>query len=157
MLTLQLVSKLVYKIQLNFLLVFISLVLIGCDTKMMESVRKVTYPPDFNYISQDEISGTMQQFAWYTQLLDNYLRDPARITEEQRQSAIDILRKMESLSLELGSEDLRSSHDLISENIDRFRYSIVEARNGLQQDPPNYYLAGSVSAYCLNCHLINKN
>ncbi len=129
----------------------------GCDTKMMESVRKVTYPPDFNYISEQKLTGTMQQFAWYTELLDNYLRDPAKIDEEQRQSAIEILRKMESLSLQLGSEDLRSTHDIISLNIDRFRNSIVEARIGLQQDPPNYYLAGSVSAYCLNCHEINKN
>ncbi|MDJ0833003.1 MAG: hypothetical protein QNJ69_05735 [Gammaproteobacteria bacterium] len=146
-----------YRKQLFLVLALIPLILSGCDSKMLETVRKVTYPPDFNYISEDKLSGTMQQFAWYTGLLDNYLRDPTEISEDQRQSAIDILRKMETLSLELGSEDLSSTHDIVSFNIDRFRTSIVEARVGLQQDPPNYYLAGSVSAYCLNCHEISKN
>ena len=154
---LQFMSKTVLNKQLYFILAFTSLVAIGCDTKLLETVRKVTYPPDFNYISRDKLSGTMQQFAWYTTLLDNSLRDTSKVTEDQRQSTIDILRKMENLSLQLGSEDLSSNHDIISFNIDQFRNSIIQARIGLQQEPPNYYLVGSVSAYCLNCHRISKN
>jgi DNA polymerase III alpha subunit (gram-positive type) len=114
----------------------------------------VTYPPDFNYISKAKITDTMQQFALYTTLLDNNLHDTASITEDQRQSAIDILRKMEKLSLQLGTETLTSNHNVISFNIDQFRQNIRDARLGLMENPPNYYKAGTVSAYCLNCHSI---
>jgi hypothetical protein len=98
----------------------------------------------------------MQQFALYTTLLDNNLRDPASITEDQRQSSIEILRKMEKLSLQLGTESLSSNHSVVSFNIDQFRQNIQDARQGLMQQPPNYYKAGTISAYCLNCHAIRK-
>ena len=130
--------------------------LIGCQGGPLETVRKVTYPPDFNYISKDKLQGTMQQFAWYSTLLDNTLRDNPSPSAEQRDSTISILKKMETLSLKLGTESLSSNHDLVSMNIDKFRNSIVDARKALNEDPPNYYLAGSVSAYCLNCHSLAR-
>ncbi len=98
----------------------------------------------------------MKQFAWYSALLDNSLKDTDSISEEQRQNAISILRKMENLSAKLGSEDLSSNHQIVSHNIDRFRRSIVDARIALEQMPPNYYLAGTVSGYCLSCHSQGK-
>lgn len=124
----------------------------GCQNGFLESVRKVTYPPDFNYISQEKLTDTMQSFAWYTTLLDNNLRDTSSVTRDQRLSAISILQKMEKLSHELGTESLSSNHNIISFNIDQFRQKITDARKGLQQEPPNYYLVGEVSGYCLNCH-----
>jgi hypothetical protein len=124
----------------------------GCQNGILENVRKVTYPPDFNYISEQKLTDTMQTFAWYTTLLDNNLRDTASVTRDQRLSAISILKKMEKLSLQLGTESLSSNHNIISFNIDQFREKITDARIGLQQEPPNYYLVGEVSGYCLNCH-----
>ncbi len=141
---------------LRLVLVLATLLLTACEGKVLENVRKVTYPPDFNYISRDKLTGIMHQFAWYTELLDRNLRDTANVTDDQRLSSIDILSKMEKLSLQLGSENLSSTHDIVSMNIDQFRNSIIQARTGLQQDPPNYYLAGSVSAFCLNCHQITR-
>jgi len=129
----------------------------SCANGVLETVRKVTYPPDFNYISDEKLTSTMQQFAWYTTLLDNSLQDIIPVPEEQRQNAVSILYKMENLSHELGEQNLSSNHNIVSFNIRQFRQNIVNARDGLQQDPPNYYLAGSVSAYCLNCHSMNKN
>lgn len=128
------------------------ILLSACQNGVLDTVRKVTYPPDFNYISSEDLHDTMQSFAWYTTLLDNSLRDTSNVTKEQRLSAIDILEKMEKLSHELGSASLSSNHNIVSLNIDLFRQRIVDARIGLQQQPPNYYLVGSVSAYCLNCH-----
>jgi len=141
------------KYSIFFILLFS---LIGCTNGILENVRKVTYPPDFNYISQQKLTGTMQQFAWYTTLLDKSLQDIIPVPEEQRQSAISVLQKMEILSHGLGKENLSSNHNIVSFNIDKFRQKIINARNGLQQDPPNYYLAGTVSAYCLNCHSLKK-
>jgi hypothetical protein len=133
-----------------------SIVLLSACSGFFEGVRSVTYPPDFNYISRQKLTDTMQQFALYTTLLDNNLRDTASVTEDQRQSSISILRKMETLSLKLGTETLSSNHDIVSFNIDQFRQNIQDARTGLMQNPPNYYRAGAVSAYCLNCHATSK-
>jgi hypothetical protein len=127
--------------------------LASCQNGPLETVRKVTYPPDFNYISQDKLKTTMQTFAWYTTLLDNTLRDSASVTGDQRLQAVRILEKMEKLSRDLGGENLTSNHAVVSNNIDRFRQSIIEARKGLLQEPPNYYLVGAVSGYCLDCHI----
>lgn len=145
--------------QKHTLLKLITITLIGllsACSGFFEGVRTVTYPPDFNYISQQKLADTMQQFALYTTLLDNNLKDTAAITEEQRLSSIEILRKMEVLSLKLGTEKLSSNHDIVSFNIDQFRQNIQDARTGLMQDPPNYYRAGAVSAYCLSCHTTSK-
>ena len=127
--------------------------LAACQNSPLETVRKVTYPPDFNYISQDKLKTTMQTFAWYTTLLDNTLRDSAQVSAEQRLQAVRILEKMEKLSRNLGSESLSSNHAVVSNNIDRFRQNIIEARKGLLQEPPNYYVVGAVSGYCLDCHI----
>ncbi|MBT3203137.1 MAG: hypothetical protein HOM14_21435 [Gammaproteobacteria bacterium] len=138
------------------LLLTTAFTVIGCANGVFETVRKVTYPPDFNYISSETLTDTMQQFAWYTTLLDNSLQDTIPVPNSQRLNAISILSKMEILSHSLGEENLSSNHNIVSFNIDQFRQNIINARDGLQQDPPNYYLAGSVSAYCLNCHSLGK-
>ena len=132
------------------------LLLSACQATL-EGVRQVTYPPDFNYISRDELSDTMQQFALYTTLLERGLQNAPQVSTEQRRSAIAILGKMEQLSLQLGTENLTSNHDMVSHNIDRFRQKIVDARLALQQQPPNYYKAGAVSAYCLSCHALGPD
>jgi len=142
---------------LKSVLIVTALALIsGCQNGVLENVRKVTYPPDFNYISEDKLTNTMQSFAWYTTLLDNSLRDTASVTREQRLSAIQILGKMETLSMKLGTESMTSNHAIVSFNIDAFRSSIIEARDGLKQSPPNYYLAGRLSGYCVNCHSLRQ-
>ena len=56
----------VFEKRLGLVLMLATLLLTGCDGKVLENVRKVTYPPEFNYISKDKITGIMQQFAWYT-------------------------------------------------------------------------------------------
>ena len=134
----------------------IPLILLSCSNGAMETIRKVTYPPDFNYISKSKIQDTMHQFAWYSTLLDNSLKGVDSVSEDQRENAISILRKMEKLSYNLGSEDLSSNHNVVSFNIDNFRRRIIDARVALQQTPPNYYLAGTVSGYCLSCHSQGK-
>lgn len=143
--------------QIIRLTLYSSIAFLCACSGFLEGVRSVTYPPEFNYISRQKLTDTMQQFALYSTLLDNNLKDPASVTEEQRQASISILRKMESLSLKLGTESLSSNHNIISFNIDQFRQNIQDARIGLSQEPPNYYRAGAVSAYCLNCHATSSN
>ena len=135
------------------ILLAVLLALGGCQNGALETVRKVTYPPDFNYISKEKLRTTMQTFAWYATLLDNNLRDIREVTTEQRLQAVRILEKMEKLTHELGNESLSSNHAVVSNNIGRFRQNIIDARKGLLVEPPNYYLVGAVSGYCLDCHI----
>jgi len=140
----------------GFSLLILTMLLLSCSNGMLETVRKVTYPPDFNYISTEKLVGTMHQFAWYSTMLENNFRDNPEVSEEQRQSSIMILKKMEQLSFELGTETLSSNHNIVSYNIDRFREKVREARIGLEQNPPNYYRVGSITAYCINCHALAR-
>ncbi len=131
------------------------LLLAGCSERALETVRQVTYPPDFNYVSTQKLQGTMSQFAWYTELLQKNL-DNTEITPEQRLQTVQILKKMEGLAAKLGSQSLSSNHRQVTENIDAFRRDIVEARNGLLQNPPDYNKARIVPSYCLRCHALGK-
>ncbi len=133
----------------------IAVVVTGCSERALETVRKVTYPPDFNYVSQKKLQGTMDQFAWYTQLLQKNLDNP-QITPEQRLQTVQILKKMDELAAELGSQSLRSNHRQVSENIDAFRRDIAAAREGVLQNPPDYNKARVVPAYCLRCHSLGR-
>lgn len=139
----------------QFLPILLTL-LVGCSSNVLENVRKVTYPPDFNYLSNEKIRGTMQKFAWYTEILDRSLQSHSPPNSQDIELAISILHKLENLSLQLGNKTLTSNHRLISDNIDQFRYSIVSARQALQTSPPNTYAAGKVSAHCLQCHRIGR-
>lgn len=137
------------------LLASAALLLAGCSERSLETVRKVTYPPDFNYVSQKKLRGTMDQFAWYTRLLQNTLDNP-EITPEQRVQTVQILKKMEQLAARLGSESLNSNHRQVTENIDDFRRDIVTARNAVLKDPPDYNKARVVPSYCLRCHALGR-
>ena len=142
-------------IQRHLLMLATILLLSGCSERTLETVRKVTYPPDFNYVSRQKLQGTMSQFAWYTELLQRNL-DNTEITPEQRLQTVQILKKMEELAADLGSQSLSSNHRQVTENIDAFRRDIIEARNGLLRNPPDYNKARIVPSYCLRCHALGK-
>ncbi len=131
------------------------LLLSACSERSLETVRKVTYPPDFNYVSKQKLQGTMDQFAWYTQLLQKNL-DTVEVTPQQRLQSVQILKKMEDLAWKLGSQSLSSNHRQVTANIDAFRRDIMEARTALMQEPPDYNKARVVPGYCLRCHALGR-
>jgi len=139
----------------RYLLLGTVIALAGCNERALETVRKVTYPPDFNYVSKKNLQGTMDQFAWYTELLQRNL-DNTEITPEQRLQTVQILNRMEDLAYRLGSQSLSSNHRQVTENIDAFRRDIIEARNGLLKNPPDYNKARIVPSYCLRCHALGR-
>ena len=133
----------------------IALSIPACSERGLETVRKVTYPPDFNYVSQQKLQGTMDQFAWYTQLLQKNL-DHSEITADQRLQTLRILKKMDELAAQLGSQSLKSNHRQVSQNIDAFRRDIIDARKEVLRSPPNYDKARQVPVYCLRCHSLGR-
>jgi len=139
----------------RLLLLGMMLVSAACSERSLETLRKATYPPDFNYVSQKKLRGTMAQFAWNTELLQRNLEN-AEVTPEQRLQAVQILGRMAELASRLGSQSVSSNHRQVTENIGAFRRDIIEARDALLKNPPSYGKARTVPGYCLRCHALGR-
>jgi hypothetical protein len=128
-----------------------SLVAFCACAEFAREVREHTYPRDFEYLSEGQIHSVMGQFALHVRRLDALLAEG----EERgvpRDHVVELLRAMEQLAQTLGSGEVRSNHPMLDEGIDGFRGRLGAARRAAERDPPNYYLAGTVSGACGYCH-----
>jgi len=122
--------------------------LLGCvDTA--KQVRQYTYPPDFRYITREELRSTMWQLAYHLRELNQLMRGPDT-PEQHRQEIIDQLRAMESAAARLGGWP--SNHPLVEMNLPSFRRDIRTAREAVERDPPDFLLAGAITGACVYCH-----
>jgi len=122
--------------------------LLGCvDTA--KQVRQYTYPPDFRYITREELRSTMWQLAYYQRELNQLMRGPDT-PAQHRQEIIDQLRAMESAAARLGGWP--SNHPLVEMNLPSFRRDIQTAREAVERDPPNFLLVSAITGACVYCH-----
>ncbi|MDH3689427.1 MAG: hypothetical protein OEU36_08095 [Gammaproteobacteria bacterium] len=117
------------------------------------AVRKVTYPPDFSYLSTKQVRTTMGAFASGVARLDMLLSESDDNFAQRREAIILQLKKMEKLSESLGAGYQKTNHLLIDEHIDEFRADVRGARLAAEQEPPSYYLAGRLTGSCTACHM----
>jgi hypothetical protein len=125
---------------------------LGCSNDFGASIRRHTYPPDFNYLSQDQIESTMGQFAQLVLRLNAIMEADPEVDEAERALVIDLLRQLEVQTRALGPGGWPSNHPLIGARVDSLRDDLQRARIAAERDPPNYFWAGSISAACTNCH-----
>ncbi len=128
-----------------------SVLLVSCGGAL-ETTRRHTYAPEFNYITDSQLQSAMWQLAAGTSSLDKLLATGVPVTLEERQSVIRILQNMETAAASLGPDGWPSNHPRIAQNIGRFREQLAGARRNVQLDPPSYYLAGTISGACHACH-----
>lgn len=121
----------------------------GCNPA---KIRRFTYPPDFKYLEHSQIESAMLKLARHVRSLDRILREPDPESTDQQTQVAKILRAMETTAAELDPGGQRSNHPLIDRNIKAFRQDIEMARRAAEHDPPNYFLAGTVSGACRYCH-----
>jgi hypothetical protein len=119
---------------------------------LAREVREYTYPQDFEYLDDAQIHSVMGRLAVGVRSLDALLAEGAPREEARRERVIEVLREMERASRALGSGDARSNHPRLDEGIDAFRERVAAARRGAEAQPPDYYLAGTVSGACRYCH-----
>jgi hypothetical protein len=131
-------------------LLVVGLVLSGCAS-FSSWVRQYTYPPDFRYITREQLRSSMWQLARHVRELDRTIRAPER-GEQQRGEILEHLRAMEQAADSLNRTGWPSNHPLIDMNLTSFRRDIGLARDAVERDPPNYVLAGSLSGACVYCH-----
>ena len=115
-------------------------------------LRQYTYPPDFKYITQEQLRSTMWQLAQEVRELQVLMREPTATNERQRQEIVEHLTTMGDTASRLNTTGRSSNHPVIDHNLDALRRDITLARAAAEKDPPNYFLVGSVIDACVYCH-----
>jgi len=119
-------------------------------------VRKVTYPPDFKYVTGDELRSSMKQLAYQVQLLDNALAEVDTEQFDQLQQVLSALRNIEKIGSGLQAGDTGTNHPFLQDFMRDFVSNVEKARLAASSSPPDYYFAGRVSGGCVNCHKVNR-
>lgn len=128
----------------------------GCSSDMAAAMRKVTYPPDFKYVSPDELRSSMQQLAYQLQQLDEALMPDNPQDSAQQQKVVGTLDNIERIGSRLQAGDAGASHPFLQDFMQDFLADVDNARSAASLAQPRYYLAGRVSGGCLNCHKVNR-
>ncbi len=127
----------------------------GYRDGISRNLRRVTYPSDFNYVTNEQISPPMLKMGRELHALNELLRgrndasDPEALRAQalQHLGAIDVAAR--ALENQARGE---SNHPGLESNLARLRSDVLSAEQEIKQDPPRYFLAGSVSGACLYCH-----
>jgi len=124
----------------------------ACSNDGSGTLRKHTYPPDFNYIPPEQLKSVMWQLAAEVRQLENAVHRAEAGEPVSPAAVAQLLDQMEQSAGQLGQGGDPSNHPRISQNVERLRADIRRARRGVGLDPPNYFWAGSLSGACRYCH-----
>lgn len=135
--------------------VILLVLLSGCEGAG-DLIRRATYPPDFNYVSGDELRSSMDQLGYQLQQLDLALApgDSGRAVDQQQ--VLSVLANIERIGTNLRAGDSGSNHPFLEDHMSNFVVDVGRARIAAMANPPSYYLAGRVSGGCVSCHRINR-
>lgn len=137
------------------LLFLTTLTIVGCSD-FAAAIRTVTYPPDFKYVTGQQLRSRMDQMAFQLQLLDQALAENNTGRPVQQQQVLGSLRNIERIASSLQAGEAGSSHPFLQDFMQDFVIGIEQARNNAALDPPSYYFAGRVAGGCVNCHKVNR-
>ena len=94
----------------------------------------------------------MDNFAHDALTLNKRLRAGMPQTEAERTEIVRLLQQIEEEVSHLEAPGHRSNHPLIDANLQGFKLDVERARTTAEQNPPNYFLAGSIVGSCVYCH-----
>ncbi|MDA1371693.1 MAG: hypothetical protein O2971_13160 [Proteobacteria bacterium] len=147
-------QKLLTNVRISFFALLITLP--SACNNFAGMVRQVTYPPDFNYVSTQELRSSMQRLGFQLQQLDEALAEDSFQRIDQQQQVLGILRDIEDIGSNLRAGDAGSNHPFLQDYMSAFLVDVRQARMGASLNPPHYYMAGRVSGGCVNCHRVNR-
>jgi len=128
------------------------LVLLGCADGFSPFVRRHTYPPSFRYIPESELRSAMWLLGKQSLELSRILRNVPDGARPPRQQVVVLLADMQITAEELGAGPPPTNHPELGEGLRVLAEDLRAARTAAEHDPPNYFLAGSISGACLYCH-----
>jgi len=123
---------------------------LACEN-VASGVRRVTYPPDFQYVSAAQLRTSMGTLAQGTARLDGLSRSPGGLAGH-REEVVATLREMERVASRLNPGDMPTNHPLLNANLERLREDFRAARLAAEREPPRFGRAEAVPGACLVCH-----
>jgi hypothetical protein len=114
-------------------------------------LRQYTYPPDFRYITPEELHSTMWQLAYHSRELHR-LMSLSDTPQLYRSDIFEQLRGMERATEKLDQSGWPSNHPLVDMNLANFKRDIRTALEAVEREPPNFLLAGPLTGACVYCH-----
>jgi hypothetical protein len=126
--------------------------LLSACTDVPALVRSHTYPPNFKYIDHAQLHSAMWQLADDVSALDRVMRQPEAIDAARRAEVERLLTAMLATTRTLQTQGRPTNHPLISDHLEEFERNLLQARTGVEAEPPNYYLVGTIAGTCLTCH-----
>ena len=124
----------------------------ACGKSASEFLRRHTYPPDFRYVPEEKLRSSMWLLGRETLDLRRVLGDATLSDSTRRTRAELLLGGMEDTVKKIGPQQWSSNHSEMKSALEGLESDIHAAHEAVNHDPPNYFLAGSVSAACLYCH-----
>lgn len=121
------------------------------DQPLEPQIRRVTYPPDFHYVTQQEIRTTMDRLAVEVATLEAIMEKGGGPQAEDRPAIVASLERMEDLAAQLDQGE-RSNHPRIGADAPRLRATIERALLAARTQHPTYYDVGRVVGACMYCH-----
>ena len=115
-------------------------------------IRKATYPDDYVYLEQKQITSKMALLSFYMRKIDEILLEDSTISSDQQARIEDILVSMSETVDSLGTGNVQTSHLVIDDHIEQFQSAVNLALNNVRADPPNYFALGQLSGSCAACH-----
>ena len=131
--------------------------LVGC-TQTAETMRKVTYPPDFKYVSKSQLKTKMGALLEQVQILDNTLQIDENDVEQvpDQSTIIEALTAIERTATELDASQVGSNHPFLMDQMGSFLGRVRDAKFAAIQTPPRYGPIDGVIEGCARCHTINR-
>ncbi len=114
-------------------------------------IRKVTYPPDFVYLTDEDVSSGMQRIAAHLVSIELALE-----ADSGAQDTAGIVRShldgMRQVAIELGADASATNHLLLDAHMEDFLAALETARAGTSAVPPRFFEAGKLVGSCSSCH-----
>ena len=114
--------------------------------------REVTYPDNFVYLEQKQITSEMALLGNYMRQIDEILLDDSTISSEQQAQIANILSLIDASTDSLGAGSVKTNHLIIDNHIDQFKTDVNIALRNARSDPPNYFPLGKLAGSCVACH-----
>ncbi len=112
-------------------------------------IRRHTYPPDFDYITKEQLQSSMWVLAAQVRELDKLLDREEAVDQVAVVTALTEIERNAGL-LDRGGH--ARNHPLLGTHLQQFRHEVERARVAASAVPPRYFLAGTVSGGCSHCH-----
>ena len=114
--------------------------------------RQETYPSNFVYLEQKQITSEMALLGDYMRQIDEILSDDSTISSEQQAQIASILSLIDASTDLLGAGNVKTNHLIIDDHIDQFKTDVYLALRNARSDPPNYFPLGKLAGSCVACH-----